>query len=140
MTAADRWVRRSVTKVPLTATGSAASSTNPNTWSSYAVATASSAGIGLGFMLGGGFACIDLDHCLIDGVPNEAAARFLEQYPGHHVEISPSGDGLHIWGTDDERPGKIRTEHGGLHVERYSRERYVTVTGNVYRHGRLLPL
>ncbi len=65
-------------------------------------------------MLGDGFACIDLDHCLIDGAPNEAAAKFLEQYPGHHVEVSPSGDGLHIWGTDDERPGKIRAEHDGL--------------------------
>ncbi|QKS15695.1 DNA primase [Curtobacterium sp. Csp2] len=140
MTAAERWVRRSATKVPLTVTGSAASSTNPDTWSSYQDATASSAGVGLGFMLGDGFACIDLDHCLIDGVPNGAAARFLEQFPGSHVEISPSGDGLHIWGTAGERPGKIRAEHDGLHVERYSRERYITVTGNAYRHGQLLPL
>lgn len=140
MTAAERWVRRSATKVPLTVTGAAASSTNPDTWSSYAAATASSAGVGLGFMLGDGFACIDLDHCLIDGVPSEAAAKFLEQFPGSHVEISPSGDGLHIWGTSDERPGTVLTQDDGLRVERYSTGRYITVTGRIYQRGELLPI
>ncbi|WIA95814.1 hypothetical protein [Curtobacterium sp. MCBA15_004] len=140
LTNADRWVRRDARKVPLTTTGTAASSTDAATWSTYAEAAASSTGVGLGFVLGDGFACIDLDHCLVDGVPTAAAARFLEAYRGHHVEVSPSGDGLHIWGTAEPGPGTVRTQDDGLHVERYSTGRYITVTGNVYQRGEILPV
>lgn len=91
-------------------------------------------------MLGDGFACIDLDHCLIDGAPTAAAERFLEDYPGHHIEVSPSGDGLHIWGTAEPGPGTVRTQDGSLHVERYSTGRYITVTGRIYQRGELLPI
>lgn len=140
MTSAGRWVRRDARKVPLTTTGTSASSTDPATWSTHAEAAASSAGVGLGFVLGDGFACIDLDHCLVDGVPTEAAKVFLEQYPRHHVEVSPSGDGLHIWGTAEPGPGRKVTQPDGLHVERYSHARYITVTGQVFQRGQLLPL
>ncbi|MGG7510895.1 hypothetical protein [Plantibacter sp. YIM 135249] len=132
-------MRRAPDKTPLRISGHNASSTNPATWSSYAEAVKSRAGVGLGFVLGDGIGCIDLDHCLIDGSPTEQAARFLESYPKHFIEISPSGDGLHIWGTSEEVPG-TRGIEGGLHVERYSTGRYITVTGNVYQHGDLLPL
>jgi primase-polymerase (primpol)-like protein len=140
LTDADRWVRRDARKAPLTTAGAFASSTNPDTWTSHAEAVASSAGIGLGFMLGDGFACIDLDHCLVDGTPTAAAAAYLEKYPGHHIEVSPSGDGLHIWGTADPAAGTVTPQADGLSVERYSRERYMTVTGVVYQRGELLPL
>lgn len=140
MTTADRWVRRDSAKVPLTTDGTPASSTNPATWSSHKDAAASSVGAGLGFVLGDGFACIDLDHCLVDGVPTAAAARFLEAYPRHHIEVSPSGDGLHIWGTAKTGPGSVLTQGDGLHVERYSTGRYITVTGQVYQRGELLPI
>lgn len=140
MTDADRWVRRDARKAPLTTAGTFASSTNPRTWTSYTEAVASSVGIGLGFMLGDGFGCIDLDHCLIDGIPTAEAGAFLENYPGHHIEVSPSGDGLHIWGTADAAAGTVTTQADGLSVERYSRERHMTVTGVVFRRGELLPL
>jgi primase-polymerase (primpol)-like protein len=140
LTAADRWVRRDVGKMPFTTEGTLASSTNPRTWASYKTAAASTVGAGLGFVLGDGFACIDLDHCLVDGVPTAAAARFLEAYPGHHIEVSPSGDGLHIWGTAEPGPGTVRTQEDGLHVERYSTGRYITVTGHVFQRGELLPV
>lgn len=140
MTTAKRWVRRDAEKRPLTVASTAASSTNPATWTTYAKAHSSSAGIGLGFVLGDGFACIDLDHCLEDGKPNQAAAAFLENYRGHHIEVSPSGDGLHIWGTSPEGPGTKRIQPDGLSVERYTTGRYITVTGQVYQHGGLLPL
>ena len=135
----DRWMRYTAAKVPLTIDGSAASSTNPATWSSYADAARSNVGVGLGFALGDGIGCIDLDHCLVDGAPNEIAARFLETVPGHYIEVSPSGDGLHIWGTAEASVGSRQTIDG-LHIERYSAGRYITVTGNVFQHGELLPL
>ncbi|WP_420836681.1 hypothetical protein, partial [Arthrobacter agilis] len=126
-----------VTKLPITADGRAAARINdPATWSDYATATASSVGVGLGFVLGDGLACIDLDHCLVDGVPTPAAQAMLDRYPSAWVEVSPSGDGLHIWGTASPQPGR-RTINDGLSIEFYSRDRYMTVTGATYRGGGL---
>ncbi|WIB25827.1 DNA primase [Curtobacterium sp. MCSS17_015] len=139
ITKRDRWVRWNAAKVPLTASGSTASSTNPATWTTYAGATASTAGVGIGYVLGDGIGCIDLDHCLLDGKPNQEALTFLEAYPRHYIEVSPSGDGLHILGTAEAAVGRRYTANG-LHIERYSTGRYITVTGNVYQHGELLPL
>jgi primase-polymerase (primpol)-like protein len=69
----------------------------------------------------------------------EAAREFVSQYPRHYIEISPSGDGLHIWGTAPEAPG-TRVNLNGLSVETYSVGRYITITANVYQAGELLPL
>lgn len=133
MRSIDRWVRwdRDIrngkwAKVPFTIDAGQASSTNPGTWASYAAASASNRGIDLGFVLGDGIGCIDLDHCLIDGQPNEPAAEFLARYPGSFIEVSPSGDGLHIWGLRDEQPGTRRMVDG-LSVETYSAGRDITV-------------
>jgi len=141
MTTANRWVRYSdaVRKIPLTVWGEAASSTNSATWAPYSEAKNSKVGVGLGFVLGYGIGCIDLDHCLEHGKPIAAATAYLTKYAGHYIEVSPSGDGLHIWGHAEEAPGSKRTI-GGLNVERYSTGRYITVTGNVYQRGTLLPL
>lgn len=127
----DRWVRHDA-KRPITTSGAPASSTNAVTWTSYDLARASRVGDGLGFALGAGFACIDIDHCLTDGVPDARAVRLLEVNPSAYVEISPSGTGLHIWGLAPEGPGRTRAD-----FEFYSVGRYITVTGNVYRKGGL---
>lgn len=137
--ARDRWVRFDASKRPLTVTGAAASSTNPETWSSHAEAVKSNAGVGLGFVLGDGVGCIDLDHCLNDGVPTVEARRMLDAYPDNYVEVSPSGDGLHVWGLLDEAPGSRRVVDG-LSVEVYSVGRYITVTGKVFQPGVLAPI
>ncbi|WP_442786782.1 bifunctional DNA primase/polymerase [Leifsonia sp. ZF2019] len=131
-----RWVLWDSNKRPIMPSGAPASSTDPSTWSmGYAV----NGHHNIGFVLGDGFACIDLDHCLDGGRPNDAASEFLKSYPKHYIEISPSGDGLHIWGTADEGPGTRRIENG-LSVERYTTGRYITVTGRVFQPGNLLPL
>jgi primase-polymerase (primpol)-like protein len=146
MMARDRWIRWAprrrkgvITKVPLTVAGRAASSTDPGTWSSFAAAQRSSAGAGLGYVLGDGIGCRDLDHCLVDGVPTAATAAFLAGFSGHYIEVSPGGDGLHIWGRLAAQPGTKRTVDG-ISVETYSTGRYLTVTGNVFQPGELLPL
>lgn len=139
MTSRDRWIRRSANKIPLTINGRPASSTDPATWASHAEATNSTVGVGLGYMLGDGIGCIDLDHCLTGNTPNQAAAALLERYPNNYIEVSPSGDGLHIFGLRPEQPGTKRTIDG-LSVETYSFGRYITITGNIYQHGTLAPL
>ena len=138
MVSKPHWIRRTRTKRPVTIAGKPASSTDSSTWSTYADAMASTAGAGLGFVLNGdGLAALDLDHCLTDGKPTEAAQRVLEAFPGAWVEVSPSGTGLHIWGTAPSQPGRKITTADGLSVEFYTSGRYITVTGQTYRPGGL---
>lgn len=132
LTDSARWVRH-IAKRPVTVSGAPASSTDPQTWSTHADAVRSDIGDGLGFVLGAGVACIDIDHCLLsDGSLNRVAVDLLCRFPGAYVEISPSGTGLHLWGTAPEQKGRKR---GGFEV--YSVGRYITVTGNAYRAGGL---
>lgn len=119
-------------KVPLQVDGRAASSTDPATWTSYARVRSHQR---KGFVLGDGIACLDLDHCLVDGRPTAAAQAILDRVPDAYVEVSPSGDGLHVWGRAPERPGRRRD---GFEV--YSVGRYMTVTGTVFRRGGLADL
>lgn len=126
--------------MPLTRYGRAASSTNPDTWTTLAKARASSAGVGVGFVLNGdGIVCLDLDHCLSDGVPSPEAADFLQTLPRTYIEVSPSGHGLHVWGLGHLGHG-FRRVLNGLALEAYGSGRYVTVTENVFRAGGLADL
>ena len=104
---ADRWLRWQLfhrgdgtSKRPLRFDGALASSTDPATWTSLPAAERSTAGDGLGFALGGGFACIDLDHCYDSrGHLADWAKMLLAPVAGKTwIEISPSGQDLHIWG------------------------------------------
>lgn len=137
LTTRDRWIRRSAAKVPLTVAGTAASSTDPRTWSTHKDAAASTAGVGLGFVLSDedDVVCIDLDHCLnpLTGRLAPWAAAVLRRAGATYVEVSPSGDGLHIWGRADVRQGRRIRRPDGTAVEVYSAGRYITMTGR--RHG-----
>lgn len=78
-------------------------------------------------MLGGGFACIDLDHVIVNGELIPEAQKLLKAAPLTFIEVSPSGDGLHVWGMLDERRGR-RFVKDGVNVEIYSARRFMTVT------------
>lgn len=123
-----RFVRFLSTKRPVTVAGKAASSTNADTWTTHKEAIAATVGEGIGFVLGDGFACIDLDHCLIDGELAPWAAAVVAANPGTYIEVSRSGEGLHIFGLLPEGPGrKIRD---GRNIEVYSTGRYIALTNN----------
>ena len=140
MAMTDRWGRwRKVvrcdgtTKLPLTIDGAAADSTDPDTWSTFEAAEESGVGDGLGFALGGGSACIDLDHCYDSrGYLADWAKCLIAPVEGKTwIEISPGGDGLHIWGLMPERAGiKVR---GIMNAEAYSQGRYITGTVRLFR-------
>lgn len=136
--ALPRWVRRSAGKVPLTCAGRAASSTDPRTWSPYAEAKASSAGVGLGFVLNGdGVIVLDLDHCLSPaGELLRGPAGLIERLPPTWIERSPSGDGLHVW-LRGVLPRSGRLRFFGQPCEGYSWGRFVTVTGDRWRDAPL---
>lgn len=127
-----RWIRHTKDKVPLTVRGTGASSTDPATWCDFDTAFASSVGSGLGFVLNGdGVVCIDLDHCLENGEPLPWVEPVLAMLPRTFVEVSPSGDGLHVWGFGRIATGRrLRINGGG--VELYGNARYLTVTRKPY--------
>ncbi|WP_030558729.1 DNA primase [Streptomyces aureocirculatus] len=137
LTTRDRWVRRSAAKVPLTTVGMVASSTDPRTWSTYKDAAASAVGVGLGFVLSDedDVVCLDLDQCLNPLIGRLApwAAAIVRDAGAAYVEVSPSGDGLRIWGRATVRQGRKLRRPDGTAVEIYGTGRYIAMTGR--RHG-----
>jgi primase-polymerase (primpol)-like protein len=110
-----------------------ASVTDSSHWSDYEDAAVSPHGDGLGFVLNGdGLVCIDLDDCVVDGVPNAQARALIKSLPRTYVEFSPSGRGLHVWGFASLEAGR-KFVRDGLKVEVYPDGRYLTVTGRAYR-------
>lgn len=108
--------------MPIQLDGSSASSTDPGTWSTYAQARPYDR---KGFVLDGdGIVCIDLDHCIEDGRVTGRAAEIVAKVPSTYIEVSPSGQGLHIWGV-----GSVARGHRRDGVEVYGTGRYITVTG-----------
>lgn len=125
-----RWVSHTKAKRPVQVDGSPASSTDSRTWASYEDVR------GLprkGFVLNGdGIICLDLDHCLEAGKPTAEAAALLARLPRTYVEVSPSGEGLHVWGRGVVHEGR-RLTVDGVSVEVYGTGRYITVTGKPFR-------
>lgn len=116
----DKW-----TKIPMQANGQNASSTNPDTWATFdAALTAFNAdghADGMGFVLGDGWAGVDIDH---NGNGSTELLAKLKTYQ----ERSPGGVGSHAVGyikADYQLKGSKR--HG---IEQYSSGRYFTVTGH----------
>jgi primase-polymerase (primpol)-like protein len=63
------------------------------------------------------------------GTVSPAALEVARATPGvFWVELSPSGDGIHIWHHGPTGPGTNRVENG-VRIERYSQGRYLTITG-----------
>jgi AAA domain len=118
------------TKVPYQLNGKRASSTDPSTWCNYAEAQAAVGSYtGVGTMMGQGKGCVDLDHCVVDGVILPWAREIIIALDSYS-EFSPSGTGVHILGDDIALPGKGRKrpyESGA--VELYDTARFLTFTG-----------
>ncbi len=83
------------------------------------------AGDGFGVMLGHGLGCYDLDH-----VDDVAARAFIATISERviYVERSLSGTGVHVFVAAPESKGWKRTLDG-ISVERYTRTRFIRVTG-----------
>lgn len=113
--------------------GRFASSTDSETWSSHAAASKSRRGVGLGFALGGGIGCIDLDHCIVGGVVAGWAREVLHYCPPTYVEVSMSGTGLHVFGLLPEGPGTMLRD--GRSIEVYSVGRYIAMTGDRFERS-----
>lgn len=126
------------TKVPYHAAyRKRADATDPTTWSSFTdtLHHVNSDGrffAGLGFVLGNGFAGVDLDDCLDDDGKLHPAAAEVVAALDSYTEVSPSGRGLKVFLKADlgDREGHRTGKTGwGGDVEVYWADRYFTVTG-----------
>lgn len=131
------------TKIPYSAeTGQPAKSNDPATWRSYDRAIAAMQNgkgyNGIGFMLSESdlFVGVDLDHCIVNEKTEDWAKHIIDVL-NSYSEISPSGDGIHIFvkARMPERhrckkkplPKKFGSKQGEFEI--YNRERYLTLTG-----------
>lgn len=124
------WNGSKWTKVPINAlTRHKASTTNSTTWATFddAVAAYQRGGVdGIGFVLGDGWAGIDLDdHLDGDGRLTPFAEHVLQRFKSYH-EVSPSGEGVKILIRASIKHGHADHKAG---IEVYGSGRYFTVTG-----------
>ena len=122
------------TKPPYQPDGRPAKSTDPATWAEFSeclLAYQSGRFDGLGFVLtrDAGIIGVDLDHCIDAGGNVAPWAQQAVDTLNSYAEMSPSGDGLHVFvfGTF---PGDMTGRRKGG-VEVYAEGRYLTVTGHV---------
>lgn len=142
----DKW-----TKVPYNPrTGSKADSTNPSTFApfeftltAYMMGVAHADGVGIGLF--DGQSGTDIDHHLEGGTPDEFCAGIIEDMDAY-TDISPSGDGVHIYFTapkfakeTDARFWKTHyKKNPNNHCECYisgHTNRFFTITGNKFHDG-----
>lgn len=129
-------------KVPYSAKGTPASSTNAETWTTFEKV----AGLylrggwgGIGFVLGDGFAGVDLDDVLNDsGTMLPWAARLAAKFDTY-TEVSPSGTGIKLFmrgAFDGNGIGATPHPQGGA-TELYHGGRFFCVTGALWEeHGK----
>ena len=145
---------KKITKIPYHFNGRGelrqAATNKPETWGTYEQADKWAGRLnnphkGIGFVLGleQPFMCIDLDHCInksdktfTDDEAGEAARRVLDIVKKNgeetYIEVSPSGEGLHIWGRA-MLPAEKEKGVRGKYIEMYRAGRYMTITGRPFR-------
>ena len=122
------WALVSGNKVPLDAnTGRSGSTIHPATWASFERAVQRDPQR-LGLVIGKPFFAVDLDDCFRSGLLTPPAKNLLLALPQTYTEVSPSGNGLHLWyGCDD---WDALPKQSVLRFEVYKTERYFTMTGD----------
>lgn len=122
------------TKVPYNPkNGRLTSVTDASTWATFDeavnVAKATDTYDGIGFILSDAdpYSFIDLDDTKGDATALDRQLKVYSEF-NSYAERSPGGSGLHIIVRGHVPTGRRRS-----YIEIYSKERYMTMTGNVYR-------
>ncbi len=128
--------KQKLNKVPKSVDGTAASSTNEETWTTldkalHAVDGSRLHGIGFAGMERTPFAGIDIDHCIDPetGEISPYAMKLVREFDSY-TERTVSGTGLRIWIEAEKAPGSwCGSKNEDRELEVYSRGRFFTVTG-----------
>jgi len=124
-----------VTKPPVDADGYTINAQDSANWWSFDEVLEVNEQIGFVLTDEDPFLFIDLDHVLKNGKLCDWAEELIAVLPATYIEISPSGDGLHIlYKLNDtpEIPSNKQVFDDGTALEIYFEKRYFTITGNVY--------
>jgi primase-polymerase (primpol)-like protein len=124
-----------LTKPPVSPDGKPINSQDATNWLSFNDALAVSNQIGFVLTSDDPFLFIDLDHVLQDGKLCGWAEELLTELSTTYAEISPSGDGLHLYYSLNDKPVIPRHKKNfddGTALEIYFDGRYFTITGDVY--------
>jgi len=123
------------TKPPVDADGHKINAQDSANWRSFEDVVAVNDQIGFVLTDDDPFLFIDLDHVLKEGKLCDWAEELIAELPATYIEISPSGDGLHMLYKLNDTPN-IKTNKrkfdDGTVLEVYFNKRYFTITGNVY--------
>lgn len=112
-------------------TGETCDPHDPNEWVTFdeAVHKAGAIGCDLGFVFteSDPFFFLDIDHCREGDGWSQLAQSLIATLPGAAIEVSGSGEGLHVFGTYSsiEEHGCKNTDLG---IELYTKGRYVALT------------
>jgi hypothetical protein len=116
-------------------TGRVVSAHDPAYWTDCNTAIAAAAqfgatyGVGFVFTESDPFWFIDLDNCLqADNTWSPVAMQLCQLFTGAAIEVSQSGQGLHIFGTG--RPPEHGCKNATYGLEFYNSGRFVALTGN----------
>ena len=123
------------TKIPYSPNYEGKAKTNDSTtWSSYTkVKTIFEKyktiydGIGIVLNKQSNIVFIDIDHCFENGEILEEAKNIINMFPGSYIELSQSGEGVHIL-TRGKIDKNIKNSKYG--IEMYDNKRFIAFTGN----------
>ena len=129
----DRWA-----KIPCQSTGRYARSNDPTTWAPFDHVLASLSRFdGLGFMLGDGWAGLDLDDCIDGRTVLPAAIPLIAQLDDRYAyqEVSPSGTGYKVIGRAARTGGEIKFSQTPPTCTAWYGARFFAVTGRLPGYG-----
>ena len=103
--------------------------TDPAEWMSYDEAAATGKPLAFSFSESDPFFFLDIDHAREpDGSWNSLARECLEAFPGCAVEVSSSGNGLHIFGVGNATvPRSVQNDPVGFSL--FTQARFAALTG-----------
>ena len=100
---------------------------DPNNWMDATTAIQYGYGVGFVFTKEDPFFFIDIDACLDNSTWSNLAIHMCNTFAGCYVEVSYSGDGLHIFGTGTHPAHRCKNK--ALNMEIYTQERFCALTG-----------
>jgi len=104
---------------------------DPVMWMDFATASATAdmldLQVGFVFTEADPFWFLDIDNCLIDGQWSPIAQEMMRLLPGAAIEVSQSGEGLHLFGTGAVPDHGCRNKDEGM--EFYTELRFCALTG-----------
>lgn len=133
-------------KVPYQTSGRRGQSNNEKTFTDYTAALeVVNRYDGLGIGIFKGFSAIDIDHCINeDGTLSDLSKAIVDLFAGCYIEKSPSGKGFRILFKASGfkyNTNKYYINNINIGVEVYvfgATNKFVTVTGNVFRDGDII--